>query len=684
MAWDDDIDVLNAGVAANWSIISYFDQPTANDSSHTTPIYLEGTACCWSPLKKGGTPSGTWGYIATSTITGTPSMVGRLMVGFFSYPYAEIGAIPILDIRMRMSHATGFTTDFAEWDARAQIFSPKNAPISVHVPVMAYQTNPVATNGTDIDFSAVESVGIYARCADSADGKQGGLDWFFLISWVGAHSATLTNTFFSGLYSEYYDNEGQGLPGETSRPIGVLSKSGDFYQSNINFKIASGGTPDPNDTANTVISETGKTIYFANVEAEQGLGYIFVDPYSTYTSSFTLTGCVHFWNEQDGADYDNTGSITYTSTTIVLTSPTKNWYESGFAIGRKIRISGSSESARDGEYSVTGVTATTLTVTETISPTTAETNEATMSIYQPAKIFLDPGNAETFKLDGCSFSRGGEVDAPPYSTNRYINNCKFDDCKQIDIGDGTFEDNTVSNATLGVLYIGSTDTRRAKRTAYNNCTTAIEFDTVGNYDLDGDTFSGNTYDIENSDDASTITAGSFVVGRAYKILTVGTTDFTLIGSADNVIGTKFVATGIGTGTGTATEVLLINALNGADPSGAKVNNSGTNADTLIQNSVTITITVEDESGDPIQNVQATVHKDDPLIANRTEYMNEDTDATGEATESFNYPGSPVDIIWKTRKSETTDDPRYYPKSGTGQITSSGFTLSVSLRVNPYI
>lgn len=48
-----------------------------------------------------------------------------------------------------------------------------------------------------------------------------------------------------------------------------------------------------------------------------------------------------------------------------------------------------------------------------------------------------------------------------------------------------------------------------------------------------------------------VTAGSFVSGTSYKIASVGTTDFTLIGSANNTVGTVFTATGVGTGTGTA-------------------------------------------------------------------------------------------------------------------------------------
>jgi len=49
-------------------------------------------------------------------------------------------------------------------------------------------------------------------------------------------------------------------------------------------------------------------------------------------------------------------------------------------------------------------------------------------------------------------------------------------------------------------------------------------------------------------------AGSFVVGEEYKIVSAGSTDFTLIGAANNTVGTTFTATGVGTGSGTASIV----------------------------------------------------------------------------------------------------------------------------------
>lgn len=49
----------------------------------------------------------------------------------------------------------------------------------------------------------------------------------------------------------------------------------------------------------------------------------------------------------------------------------------------------------------------------------------------------------------------------------------------------------------------------------------------------------------------TVTAGSFVAGKIYRIVSIGTTNFTLIGATANTVGLHFIATGVGTGTGTA-------------------------------------------------------------------------------------------------------------------------------------
>jgi hypothetical protein len=52
------------------------------------------------------------------------------------------------------------------------------------------------------------------------------------------------------------------------------------------------------------------------------------------------------------------------------------------------------------------------------------------------------------------------------------------------------------------------------------------------------------------------TAGGFTSGQKYEILTLGNTDFTLIGASSNAVGTVFTATGAGAGSGTAVDLTL--------------------------------------------------------------------------------------------------------------------------------
>ena len=50
-----------------------------------------------------------------------------------------------------------------------------------------------------------------------------------------------------------------------------------------------------------------------------------------------------------------------------------------------------------------------------------------------------------------------------------------------------------------------------------------------------------------------LVAGEIVIGKSYTIKSVGDSDFTTIGAADNNIGTTFTADGLGSGTGTVTQ-----------------------------------------------------------------------------------------------------------------------------------
>jgi hypothetical protein len=55
-------------------------------------------------------------------------------------------------------------------------------------------------------------------------------------------------------------------------------------------------------------------------------------------------------------------------------------------------------------------------------------------------------------------------------------------------------------------------------------------------------------------EVSTITAGNFIIGHYYTIVSLGTTNFMLVGATVNRVGTGFIATGVGSGNGTVSYV----------------------------------------------------------------------------------------------------------------------------------
>lgn len=108
------------------------------------------------------------------------------------------------------------------------------------------------------------------------------------------------------------------------------------------------------------------------------------------------------------------------------------------------------------------------------------------------------------------------------------------------------------------------------------------------------------------------------------------------------------------------------------------NNIGGGSVVIVTVSVDLTLTVKDKKTLAlIQNVQTSIYlKESPF----TELMNEDTTALGVATQT--YSGTvPVEIVWKCRKSEATDDPRYIAKSGVDTIGVDGLNLTILLNQN---
>jgi len=90
--------------------------------------------------------------------------------------------------------------------------------------------------------------------------------------------------------------------------------------------------------------------------------------------------------------------------------------------------------------------------------------------------------------------------------------------------------------------------------------------------------------------------------------------------------------------------------------------------------VNLTVTVLDTSNTPIENAVVAIYK----TSDDSELMNELTIADGTAGSSYTYTAD-TDIYVRVRKSTST--PRYYPVETTGTIESTGFSVTVTMRVD---
>ena len=158
------------------------------------------------------------------------------------------------------------------------------------------------------------------------------------------------------------------------------------------------------------------------------------------------------------------------------------------------------------------------------------------------KISLNDGGSSVFVGEGAGLNDDGT------------------DNRNVGVGHYSLLSNTTgSNNTANgykSLYFnttGSNNTANGYKSLFSNTTgsnntatgyLSLRANTTGSYNT-----ANGMYSFYNS--GKTLTAGSFITGVSYTIISAGDTDFTVIGSANNNVGTVFTATGAGTGTGTA-------------------------------------------------------------------------------------------------------------------------------------
>jgi hypothetical protein len=285
-----------------------------------------------------------------------------------------------------------------------------------------------------------------------------------------------------------------------------------------------------------------------------------------------------------------------------------------------------------------------------------------VNIGAPAEFDLSDTNMDTLTIVGGSWVNFGTIALPDSSvTTASTTGVIFTGCAQItnngaDMDGCSILDSTVAADVGALLYNEASDPDG----------------TLDNLTIESSATAHHAIDFGTNVDSS-LTA-----------ITLRGINFNGFGAVDdaNASTVRFLAT-----TGSLTLNLIDCTVDGVSPvaSGGGQNFSVDDAAgitvTVVVQPVTLEITVKDsQTLAVIQNVQTSIH----LSASPfTELMNEDTTAGGIASESY-AGATPVEIVWKCRKSDDLDSPRYFGASGVDTITSDGFTLTVLLEQNPFL
>ena len=106
--------------------------------------------------------------------------------------------------------------------------------------------------------------------------------------------------------------------------------------------------------------------------------------------------------------------------------------------------------------------------------------------------------------------------------------------------------------------------------------------------------------------------------------------------------------------------------------------NGTGASTTVNSAVTVTITVVDTANSPVELAQVAVYR----TSDDVEVMNQDTNASGVASTSYNF-STDTPVYIRVRKS-STGSTRYLNASTTGTITSSGLSVTITIRQDQFV
>ena len=387
-----------------------------------------------------------------------------------------------------------------------------------------------------------------------------------------AFNATVGSVITDGIdkiYQFEYDNAGLGYT-EVSWTVsgggGGISTEHDDFRDGAVYQVKLIDNVDDSATAPEVDGNFGGSGYLSNANTAQ----------SGTTTSLTLAA----------VDDEITGA--YVGMKLIVTAGAgagQVGIVSSYTAGTKVAaVVKESTGAAGWDHLVPGtaIVAPDASSTYLVEPRvsfTAPTYSSTARTLGTAQSYTDATYAPTFAVYTPVSATGGSGTAATFTVAR--KGTKYLAVDILTAGTGYTRLNTLTLAGTSLGGASTANDITITVTAVNSTTgaiTAFEFTGIGaggkfvaiasgsrttNTSVNGTAWSENLLALPSTSNWTSMAAGKltavetasgFVVGRSYRITSLGNTVFTSIGASANLVGIYFVATGAGSGTGTATPI----------------------------------------------------------------------------------------------------------------------------------
>src|SRR3989344_7824933 len=318
-----------------------------------------------------------------------------------------------------------------------------------------------------------------------------------------SYGTKLTITGSTGTFQDIY-----AADSTTANQYGILNKSSGIFLGGGKLVFGTTGQSAP-----TVFTDTKQTLVWQDFRVASGFYEIQLvgntTPNTTtmtlgaYSGGLTSAGCTIRGVGLDtqrliapvivsgGTGYAVNNILTVSGGTGTVAAQFEVWsVSSGVITAIVMKTAGSYSVPPTGTLSVTGGAGSGATFTATavggsIWTLTASAANQTLNLYGcTLSEMLSATLASTSTLRGCTITNSGTV-TPNSAT---IDSCTFQDLRTA----------TPISATYALIVNSTAEMALITNCKFINVNRAIKLTVAGSYTFTGDTFSGNTYDIENS------------------------------------------------------------------------------------------------------------------------------------------------------------------------------------------